>query len=423
MMSGISVESKEVKYFVSHLLNDFSFISEFEHSYYSFLLSNYGPSSNYTLIQNSVSCETLTSSSSQILKQISFIHPCCKFINALIKAQERSYGAHSLFVGILCSGLMVKCLKLEHCIPRQIIIDIVDRLQYSFVNFLSEKAKSLSYKINIGSVDEVLSIVNSFLNSKCSSNLNRSDRKHIGIKIVEAFLKTIPTDVQNDFGHVFVSNFDSSSSLIDSKVINGVLYREMDLTKAELEIFLKNLVIESSEIKIILFSIPLDPNCSERKSVKWLCKEMTLEESYTDILSHLLCNILKKNDIKVLASQKYIHPCIKYNLFKEGILVLERLGTSGASDLSKIAGCCSISSLAQIHSDLICNFVGFVSRILVIDVDDKIYLNLLPAKESYDVTFVLTGQDPHVTVFLKVNLMIILRFLAFYIYKYNLTLN
>lgn len=398
-MSSLTRMDNKVYGVWKHQIRDPSFINELENTYHHLLISNYGPNNKLTLIRNSASNDFLTSSSKTLLEQLSFFHPCFKFINALINAQLKAYGVYGLYVGAFASSLLFRSLKMESSIiSNRVARDISEWIQASFLERLHKEIEKISFKLDIGKLDHILSLVRGIVYSKSYYDISLNEKEHISLKIVEAFLKSIPEGDSKEFGKVLILPMERPSSL-DSFLVDGILHSASDSSKEELEEKLDK--ISSDNLKMIIFTVPLSPDLDEKSLIDWR-SQASYEEAFIGHLLNKLKSILRQKGVNVIANQKFIHPALKFDLEKNGFFVIERLGTVATNFLLGMRPCYPVANLAEMELVGDKHIVP-LTAIKVTSITDKIYLNILPLSTRLTTTFILTGINIHANEYLKVS--------------------
>jgi len=389
-MSGVQIESSNLSGLWKHGIRDLSFINMLR-EYHELLKGSFGPQGGLILINNSAGKETLTASSANIIKQLAFQHPCLKYINALISAQNESFCLYGLYVGILCSGLLLKALECSESIPFSIFSEVSELIITEFFSWMEESSSDIVMKLDLGNIESMLRIVKTIFNSKKQYYFSSSEVSHLCLQVVTAFIHSVPaSNTKSGFGYVHIIT-ENASSCLQAKVYSGLLYREPNLDDSEGYVAKKNL-------RVLLFSVPL--GCYEDKD-KDKNQELFItikggnKISYIKSLFNLLNRCLKKNNVTVLACQKMIEPGLKYCLEKEGFLVLERLGTDLSAGLMKLSGCFGVTNLNGIGeaSDL-SESIGVLTSVDLVVVGNKSYFYLAHTAANV-VTLMIPGVTDH----------------------------
>ncbi|KAB7499481.1 McKusick-Kaufman/Bardet-Biedl syndromes putative chaperonin [Armadillidium nasatum] len=377
-------------------LRDINFVKELKENYISLLSSSYGPKSSLKLIRNSAGSDFLTSSSSTLLEQLSFSNPCFKFINALISAQNKTYGVNGLFTGLICSSLLLRALTLEVELSHRVIREASEYIQSALLKKLQKDLPQISFKVNIDKLDEVLCSVRSLITSKSYYIFSSKEIEHICIKIVEAFLKTLPIEGYDDFGQVNILDIEGIPAM-QSKTFDGFLIRVYDSSLEDINRHIKS--FSCNDIKLAIFTVPLSPEVPKTTLIEQN-SNMSIKFAYISDIFKNLSDMLHKRNVKLILCQMFIHDCLKFDLEKNGFLVLDRLGTLLTDSLIKSTGCSPISSL----SDVDCNFdshIGVASALKAVTFNDKLYVNFLPKDPVQDVSLILPAVNNHVFKYLK----------------------
>lgn len=392
-MSGAVLQEERVRGVFCHSVAHPSYLSMLAH-YRRLLLSAYGPKGSSVLLSNAVGREALLSSSSEIIKELSFAHPTTKYINALISAQNSSCGLHGLYTGLLCVRLLEEALKCEEDIPHPVVSTISECIISHLIEELDKFPPQVIMELDIGDMDQVVSFVKTIIGAKSCLCLSQSNANELSINIVHAFLKSIPDEYTlSGFGHVSIVAQEDGPSL-PGGVFEGVLYRNPDVSKARVE-----KVGELSEVRVLLFTVALSYT-EETTTVSW-GGSGTKEENFESLVLASLVYILQKRNISIIANQKPVHPTLKFELERRGYLVLERLGTNVTEALVRVSGCQGVSNLNNLPGELSDAVLGTLTLVKNVVFNNKNYI-LLDNSEGCVASLLLPTASPSILPTLKV---------------------
>lgn len=392
-MSGVVLEEERVRGVFCHSVAHPSYMSMLTR-YRRLLLSAYGPKGNSVLISNAVGREALLSSSSEIIKELSFAHPTTKYVNALISAQNSSCGLYGLYTGLLCVRLLEEALRCEEDMPHPIVSSISERIISHLMEELDKFPPQVVMELDIGDMDQVVSFVKTIIGAKSCLCLSLSDADELSINIVRAFLKSIPDEYTlSGFGHVSIAVQEDGPSL-PGGVFEGVLYRNPDVSKTRVE-----KIDALGEVKVLLFTVALSYT-EETTAISW-GGSGTKEENFGSLVLASLMSMIRKRNINILANQKPVHPALKFELERTGCLVLERLGTSITEALIKVSGCQGISNLNNMPGLLSDAVLGTLTSVKNVVFNNKNYI-LLDNSEGCVATLILPTASPSILPTLKV---------------------
>lgn len=151
-------------------------------------------------------------------------------------------------------------------------------------------------------------------------------------------------------------------------------------------------------LRMVLFNVPLVFEQSETECLKFTGGAPN-SEVYDTVMVAKLRDLVRRCRVVVIACQKVISDVIKFELQRDGVLVLERLGTTLTDSLQRLTGCVAISDVAGFLSppnivldeidtsetnkfnprdvDEFCDgFVGSLTDIHVVEVSGNTYLQL-----------------------------------------------
>ncbi|XP_071547120.1 molecular chaperone MKKS-like isoform X2 [Panulirus ornatus] len=393
-MTGVQLEEEHVRGLFCHSMQDPAYISMLC-QYRRLLFSMYGPKGSSVLISNAAGREILIASSSEVIKQLSFNHPSVKYINALISAQHATCGLNGLYTGALCVRLLEEALRCEEDVPHPVLSDISEWIISELLDLLSKYPAEVTLDLDIGDMEQVTSFVKTILRAKNCLNLSTPAVHDLSLNIVRAFLKSVPNEYSsNGFGHVYIAT-QEGSSCTEGMVFDGVLHREPDICPQRIEkMGVHNI------FSILLFSVPI--LCVEGRNISmhWRGRG-TVEENFINKVLPSLLSCMKRRNIHILASQKPIHPVIKFELERKGYLVLERMGTSTTEAVMKVSGCQAVSDLCNLSVELDNVLLGKLTTVQHIVYNQKTYI-LLDYTESCVSTLLLPVASPSILSTLKV---------------------
>lgn len=392
-MSGAIIEEERVSGVCCHNLHDLSFISMLG-QYRRLLFSAYGPKGGLILISNAVGRDTVAASSSDITKQLAFRHPCVKYINALISAQNVSCGLGGLYTGILCVRLLEEALACEDSTPHRIITDVSEWIITQILTHMAEFPDQVVTDLDIGNMEQVTSYVKTILGSKCCLDFNKAEIDNLSLQIVKAFIKSIPKEGSSgSFGHVNISQEGAPG--LDARVFDGLLYREPDFDSK----LWRKMSMLPRVVNVLLFAVPLLPDEGTNESVHWRGSH-TKEEVFVRKTVACLLSSLKERNVHLLVNQKSIHPVIKFEIEREGYIVLERLGTVATDALMKLSGCQAITNLCHLTKEMSLIGIGKLSSLENVSLKGKNYI-LLKQETSCISTLLLPAVNPSIEAALK----------------------
>lgn len=392
-MSALVLESERVKGVFCHSMAHPSYLSMLA-SYRRLLLSAYGPKGSSVLINNAVGREALVSTSSEIVKELSFAHPTTKYINALISAQNSSCGLNGLYTGLVCVRLLEEALRCEEDMPHPVVSVVSEWIISQLVEQLGKFPPQVVMELDIGDMDQVVSFVKTIIGAKSCLGFTQSDANDLSINIVRSFLKSIPGEyISSGFGHVSVTSQEDGPSS-PGGVFEGVLYRNPDVSLTRVEE-----IGALGEVRVLLFVVALSYS-EETAAVCWEGPG-TKEENFGSLVLASLVSILKKRNISIVANQKPVHPVLKFELERAGCLVLERLGTSAAEALMRVSGCRSVSNLNNLPGELSDAVLGTLTSVQNVVFNNKNYI-LLDHSEGCVATLLLPSASPSILPMLKV---------------------
>ena len=194
---------------------------------------------------------------------------------------------------------------------------------------------------------------------------------------MQGFLESVSKS--GSFGQVVVTTHVGRPTS-EAKVLNGVLYKLHDPCTKIISLIREKQEMQdpAHQFRVVLFNIPL----SFKKSEVFLLKYsgQISSEAYKVIVVKKLCAFVKRSGIDVIANQKYIDEEIKFELQRNGVLVLERLGTTLTEAVRHLTGCFEVSNVDwlfdQQQPSLAEGFIGTVGCVSLVEIGKGKYVHL-----------------------------------------------
>nr|XP_060641799.1 molecular chaperone MKKS [Anolis sagrei ordinatus] len=333
--------------------------------------SCYGPTGRLKQLHNGVGGYVRTTSqSSALLGGLSVTHPVLKLLTASVQNHLARFSDCGLFMAIFCCSLLEKCQGLN--VAPCTFIRISQRLLSLCIDYLASETCGCRMQVDFSSSKIPLDLVHSIITSKPAGRLSRMEANHISILILEAFLFTIPQniDTQMTLGkclYIPVKN----KQVLDSAVYPGLLIEVPEMVLRNTPPIKRD---TSGMIKMVLFSMSLSGDLSENgEGVIVIPQGVYLEAA---VLAQLL-NVGKqivKVGVGVFVCQKVIHPALQQYLKENHVVAIERAGLSLMEPLKEMTGAQPIPSL-QFLSPACC---GYLKDLQTLSIASKWFFHLIP---------------------------------------------
>ncbi|XP_068695767.1 molecular chaperone MKKS-like [Montipora foliosa] len=339
---------------------------------------------------------TVTSMSSRILHSLSGLsHPILRLILSAVRGHLDNYSDGGLQTTVFLLSLVQSSLDLP--IPRALI----PQLYQHSLEFLRSHLDSCQWKMKLdfGKMKNMLTIINSIIGTKPTCGLSQSDRQHIGVLIMQAFVKSLPSRTPHQDSSEEVLSPEpipivtcEGDSVEDSRILEGVVLRAPDIAIFQHQ--RKTLV--GSTVKVALYNISMAGDTDE-----WFASDVRTETTSTgdnfSITSAVLRQMIKLADwliavgVRVVACQKCVHPALKQYLRDKGAFVIDRLSILHISAVQRLTGAQILSTFREDISEA---SFGQLDRIDHLILNDKSYIHLLPKSASSQVnTLVLCSPE------------------------------
>lgn len=180
------------------------------------LESCFGPKGGVKMLVSGGGILTVTSTSSQLIKNLPFNHPIINLILNFIKSQHCIHQDYGLYIGIISSYLIEQAWTSDKLSVKKTLKFVCDRCLA-----LLELG---SIEAGMTSVSHLLAVTETILCSKPSCGLSSFDRHHLGVQLVKGFLTSVGSEAESDgLGRVVVVT-QSGPSTQDTKLLEGLLY-------------------------------------------------------------------------------------------------------------------------------------------------------------------------------------------------------
>ncbi|XP_029182294.2 McKusick-Kaufman/Bardet-Biedl syndromes putative chaperonin-like isoform X3 [Acropora millepora] len=356
-----------------------------------------GPNGRLKFFQSSSGGHvTVTSTSSKILHSLSGLsHPILRLILAAVQGHLDNYSDGGLQTALLLVSLVQSSLDLP--IPRALLT----QLYHHSLEILRNHLESCQWKIklDIGNMKSMMTLINSIIGTKPACRLSESERRHIGVLILQAFVKSLPSGAARQGSPETVLTPErililtcEGDSVEESKILEGVVLRAPDIATFQLQ----GTTLVRNSPKVALYNISMAGDTEE-----WFAGDVRTETAGTgdkfSLTNAVLRQIIKLSDwlvaagVRVIACQKCVHPFVKTYLRDKGAFVVDRLSILHISAVQRLTGATILSTFSMEISE---ESFGQLERIDHVVLNDKSYIHLYPKSSSSQInTLVLCSPD------------------------------
>ncbi len=299
----------------------------------SILSTAYGPTGRLKQIHNNVGGHVLTTSTSTaLLKRVDMSEPLLKMISTAVQHHTARYSDSGLFMGILMLRLIenTKKYNLRTVAAAKVYKHLVEESN----TYLKGDFCGCKVPVDFTSCDSLVALARSMITSKPACMLNSKETQHISSLIAQAFLYSIPCNSSGVtcFGRTVTIGIEGQS-VSDSSVFPGLL---VDVPEMLQTVDLKRL--GSGPFKVVVFNISLSGDISDLEDVGLEIHRGVDPER--DLLQQLLKlgEQVVKDNVRLFACQKVVHPVLQHYLRKHGVAVIERLGLALIEPFVQITG-------------------------------------------------------------------------------------
>ncbi|XP_008057772.1 McKusick-Kaufman/Bardet-Biedl syndromes putative chaperonin isoform X2 [Carlito syrichta] len=304
--------------------------------------SCYGPSGRLKQLHNGLGGYVCTSSqSSALLHHLSVTHPVLKILTTSVQNHVSCFSDCGLFTAILCCNLIENVQRIA--LTPTTVISLNKHLLSLCTSYLKSEACGCRIPVDFSRTQVLLCLVRSILTSKPACMLTRKEIDHISALILQAFLLTIPENI-ND--HIILGTSIivplKGQRVVDSTVLPGIL---IEVSEVQLTRLLP--AKKSGALKVAVFCTTLSGDVSDTgEGTVVVSYGISLENAVLDQLINLGRQLVSDH-IDLVLCQKVIHPSLKQFLSVHRVIAIDRIGVTLMAPLSKVT--------ATICSLLLCN--------------------------------------------------------------------
>ncbi|GAA6098603.1 McKusick-Kaufman/Bardet-Biedl syndromes putative chaperonin [Tachysurus ichikawai] len=354
------------------------------------LSSCYGPRGRLKQIHNNVGGHFhSTSTSSVLIRAVTFSEPLLKLIAAAISDHTARFSDCGLFTGVFCLGLIENARRLG--IRSAVATRVYKYLLNECNRYLRADDCGCKVQVDFSSVRSLVTLAHTVVTSKPACMLDSDESQHIASLTVQAFLQSVPSASSNIFGKTLVVTVEGQP-VRDSSVFPGLLVEVPILQSVDLN-------RSPGPYKIVLFSTSLSGDFSEIGEAALeiqvgINPEMVVLEQLLKLGERVV-----HDGVEVFACQKVIHPVLQQYLKERGLVVIERLGLALMEPIAQMTGALIMASIC---SPVPAKAYGQIRGLHLHRVGSKEHLQLLPSGEAAVNTMVLCHRNETMLEELKV---------------------
>ncbi|XP_008057771.1 McKusick-Kaufman/Bardet-Biedl syndromes putative chaperonin isoform X1 [Carlito syrichta] len=331
--------------------------------------SCYGPSGRLKQLHNGLGGYVCTSSqSSALLHHLSVTHPVLKILTTSVQNHVSCFSDCGLFTAILCCNLIENVQRIA--LTPTTVISLNKHLLSLCTSYLKSEACGCRIPVDFSRTQVLLCLVRSILTSKPACMLTRKEIDHISALILQAFLLTIPENI-ND--HIILGTSIivplKGQRVVDSTVLPGIL---IEVSEVQLTRLLP--AKKSGALKVAVFCTTLSGDVSDTgEGTVVVSYGISLENAVLDQLINLGRQLVSDH-IDLVLCQKVIHPSLKQFLSVHRVIAIDRIGVTLMAPLSKVTGAQPIGSLGSISP----SSYGNVKDLCTAKFGSKHFFHLIP---------------------------------------------
>ena len=301
--------------------------------------SSIGPYGNMKIIQNQSGGHlTVTSSSKRLLTSLSITKPVIQLLVSSAQGHLDAYKDGGLFLLSLAISLIKT--SVESDLNCKILSEIYEKYLTLCVEYLSSPECPCKVNVVLSDIKFMKSCVRTVVQAKPLCRLNEEKLDLISRLLIEAFLTSV-TDTESAIESIHVIGLEDTD-VLDSKLVNGLMLQAPELSKYRKQTFdFKRHKKEKNRIKIAVVTVSMSGDLEETPDAKLEVYNGVDIESVLVDQELRFCEQIVKCGVGLLLCQKVVHPKLKLELKRSGVLVVERLGLNIVGTICKITGTCT----------------------------------------------------------------------------------
>ena len=298
--------------------------------------SSLGHHGNIKIFQNQSGGHlTLTSSSKRLLSSLSITKPVIQLLVSSAQGHLDAYKDGGLFLLSLATSLIKT--SVESDLNCKILSEIYEKFLTLCVEYLSSDECSCKVNVVLSDIKFMKSCVRSIVQAKPLCRLNEEKLDLISRLLIEAFLTSV-TDTDSAIESIHVIGIDDKD-VLESKLVNGLMLQAPELSKyKKLAFDFKRHKKEQNRIKVALVTVSMSGDLEEMPDAKLEVWNGVDIDSVLVEQEMKFCQQIVKCGVGLLLCQKVVHPKLKLELKRSGVLVLERLGLNIVGTVCKGTG-------------------------------------------------------------------------------------
>ena len=298
--------------------------------------SSIGHHGNIKILQNQSGGHlTLTSSSKRLLTSLSITKPVIQLLVSSAQGHLDAYKDGGLFLLSLATSLIKT--SVESDLNCKILSEIYEKFLTLCVEYLNSDECTCKVNVVLSDIKFMKSCVRSIVQAKPLCRLNEEKLDLISRLLIEAFLTSV-TDKESTVESVNIIGLEEKD-VLESKLVNGLLLQALELSKyKKLVLDFKRHEKEKNRIKVAMVTVSMSGDLEEMPDVKLeVWNRVDIDTVLVD-QELRFCEQIVKCGVGLLLCQKVVHPKLKLELKRSGVLVIERLGMNIVGTVCKITG-------------------------------------------------------------------------------------
>ncbi|XP_068423242.1 molecular chaperone MKKS isoform X2 [Clinocottus analis] len=304
------------------------------------LKSCFGPTGRLKQVHNNIGGHVVTTSTSSVLlPAISSSQPFINLIKTSILNHVSRFSDCGLFAAVLCLSLIEHATRSG--LSGSVAIRVNTHLLGLCTSYLQREDCGCKVKLDFCSSHSLVALARGVISSKPACALTEQEALHVSKLAVRAFLLTVPCQSPGEvtLGKIVTVSVEGHP-VLNSAVFPGLLVDAPDVLRVDgLESPL------SHPLRVVLFSASLAGDLAE-------LGDGTIEvhpgaDTDLQILDQLLelGKRVVKDEVKLCACQKVVHPVVQQYLKSHGVVVIERLGITLMEPFAQLTGARPVATL------------------------------------------------------------------------------
>lgn len=299
---------------------------------------------------------TLTSSSKRLFSNLSMRKPVIQLLVSAAQGHLDACSDFGLFLTLFSADLVLKSMNSN--MNLKILAECYEEFLTMCLQHLESPNCRFKYSAIISNSSFIKSFVKTILSSKPLCALNKEDLCHVSNCVIDLFLQTVSNGSPE--AHIADSVYimiQSGLNVMKSVTLDGFAVQAPDLSKFKVQFIhpKKSYVNNCERIKLALVSVSMSGDLEELSATSYeVSADISWDSVVLDSLSYF-CDSLIQSDVGIVLCQKVIHPRLKVQFKKAGVIAVDRVGSYPIKFISTLSGKNSYSFFV-LHKTIFVNY-------------------------------------------------------------------